>query len=162
VGKLILIVMSNFIIKTKFFVLLVLIIFASCAPPQISDVASDVAPGQTPGAFLFSTIYFILLAFFAYYYIVIRPSQVEEDDKKKFIETLKKNQEVCTSSGIIGRFIQKKDNYIVLEIAPKIEIKVLSSEVSKIPDIEPSKDKNNKDSPNDTSKVQSIKDGKNK
>ncbi len=88
---------------------------------------------QSPGAFLFSTIYFILLAFFAYYYIVVRPSQIEEDDKKKFTESLKKGDEVCTTGGIVGRFVQKKDSIIIIEIAPKVEIRVLSSEVMKKP-----------------------------
>ena len=52
-------------------------------------------------------------------------------------------------------------NYIILEIAPKVEVKVLSSEILKMPELEsPKKDKN--ESSNDSSKSQSAKDSKKK
>jgi preprotein translocase subunit YajC len=122
--------MTLFVGNMKFYLVAILFFLNACVPPEGDASVTQ----QTPGAFLFSTLYFILLAFFAYYYIVIRPSQVEEDDRKKFIDGLKKNDEVCTTGGLIGRFIQKKDSYSVIEIAPKIEIKVLSSELMKKPE----------------------------
>jgi preprotein translocase subunit YajC len=132
----------------KFYLFSCLIFLSACVPPEGDSSAIE----QTPGTFLFSTLYFIILAFFAYYYIVVRPSQVEEDEKKKFIEGLKKNDEVCTTGGIIGRFVQKKDSFILIEIAPKVEIKVLISEIMKRPEQVPAINSENKKKTDDNKK----------
>ena len=91
-------------------------------------VDADAAP--TTSSFLISTLTFISLGFLAFYLLIVKPSQLEEDNKTKFLSSIKKGQEVVISGGMIGRVIQVKDKVATIEIAPKIQVRVLSESVT--------------------------------
>ena len=49
---------------------------------------------------------------------------------KKMVESLNKGDEIVTTGGMLGKINQIGDNFIVLEIAKNIEIKVQKHAVS--------------------------------
>lgn len=107
-------------------IILCLVMFLSgCAMPE----GSQGSAAQSTSGFIFGTVYFILMGFFAYYFIVIKPAQLEDDNKKKFVEGLKKNDEVRTSGGLIGKVVSVKDNIVTLEIAQNVRVRVVAEEV---------------------------------
>jgi preprotein translocase subunit YajC len=122
-------------IAGRLMVCFMIFLVSGCVPPEETGSPGD----QSFGGLMFYTLYFMLMGFFAYYYIVIRPGQQDEEAKKKFVKELKKNDEVCTTGGLVGRVAQVKNATIMLEIAPKLQVKVLASEVHKMPEIENSK-----------------------
>jgi len=136
---------SSSLLKTKqlkpkknfnlFNLLLVLqfILLSSCSNELTGGGLSSEGP-QSLSGFIFGTVYFMLIGFVAYYFIVVKPVQLEDDNKKKFLSGLKKNEEVKTSGGLIGRVVQVKDEVVTLEIAPKIQVKVVASEVQPMSD----------------------------
>ena len=79
---------------------------------------------NSPYQLILNTVYFILLGVFVYYIIVRKPEIAREGALSKFLKGLKKNDEVITSSGIYGRVISVKQDFITIEIAPNVRIKV--------------------------------------
>ena len=59
-----------------------------------------------------------------FYFMMIRPQKKQQTQHRKFLDGLKKGDEVVTQSGIFGRIAGITDSVITLEIAEKIKIKV--------------------------------------
>ncbi len=74
----------------------------------------------------------IIVMFAALYLLFILPQQRAGKKHKKMLEELKKGNKVITSAGMLGEIKLIKDDIIHIEIAPKVEIKVLKSTVTKI------------------------------
>jgi preprotein translocase subunit YajC len=82
--------------------------------------AQAAAPG---GADLMSMLPIILM-FVVLYFIMIRPQMKRAKEHKAMVEALQKGDEVVAAGGVLGRVTKVSDNYVTLEIADKIEIKV--------------------------------------
>jgi preprotein translocase subunit YajC len=74
----------------------------------------------------------LVLIFVIFWFLVIRPQQKKAKEHRTMIGALKKGDEVYTDSGIRGTIINRVDenqNEITLEIAPKVQIRVLRARV---------------------------------
>jgi len=98
--------MSDFFINTA---------WAQSAPPAGSGIGSLLMFG---------------LLFVVFYFFLIRPQMKQAKEHKQMVEALAKGDEVVTSGGLLGRINKVGDNFIVLEIAKDIEVKVQKSAVS--------------------------------
>ena len=77
-----------------------------------------------PRDFIFGTIQFFCFALIVYYLLVLSPARTREESHNKFIKDLKKNDEVITRSGFYARVVGVKPEYITLEIASNVRVKV--------------------------------------
>lgn len=69
---------------------------------------------------------FGLLAVFAvvFYLVLWRPQSKRNKEHKALISSISKGDEVITSGGIAGKVVRVDDDFAVVEIADKIEVKV--------------------------------------
>lgn len=104
---------------------------AACMPPPEGTGAGPAGP-MGPKSFIFSTVYFILMVILVYFVLVIHPARLKQETHDKFVKGLKKNDEVVTSGGIFARIVAVKPEYITLEIASNIKIKVDPSHVQPV------------------------------
>ena len=58
----------------------------------------------------------LVLMFALLYLLMIRPQQKRQKDLKKFVEGIKKGDQVVTSSGILGVVAGLKDNSVILKV----------------------------------------------
>jgi preprotein translocase subunit YajC len=72
----------------------------------------------------------IILMFVIFYFLLIRPQQKRNKEHKEMINTLKKGDRIITSGGIYGRITGIEDNVLQLEIADRVRIKVVRSNVA--------------------------------
>lgn len=72
----------------------------------------------------------IIAIVIVFYFFMIRPQQKKAKDAKKFREALGKGDKVITIGGIHGKIVEIKDQYLVLNIANGVDIKVQKSAVS--------------------------------
>lgn len=72
---------------------------------------------------------FILIGLF-FYFILIRPQQRRHKEQQNFLSKIKRGDEVLTNSGIYGRIEGLTDNFVILEIADKVRIRVVKSQIS--------------------------------
>ena len=75
----------------------------------------------------------ILVVFVAvFYFLVIRPQQRRMKDQQSMISRLASGDEVVTSGGMLGRITEVGDNFITLEIADGVRIKVQKAQVTQL------------------------------
>ncbi|WP_264685233.1 preprotein translocase subunit YajC [Wolbachia endosymbiont (group B) of Parapoynx stratiotata] len=76
----------------------------------------------------------LILIFVVFYFLIIRPNHKKLKEHRRMIDQIKRGDTVITSSGIIGEVnkVDEVNAQLILEIAPKIEIKILKSAISEI------------------------------
>ena len=68
---------------------------------------------------------FIIIAFaLVFYFIVWRPQSKRAKEHKALMSGLNKGDEVVTSGGVAGKITKVTDDFIVVEVADNVEIKV--------------------------------------
>ena len=64
-----------------------------------------------------------------FYLLLIRPQAKRAKEQKQMVEALQRGDEVITNGGILGLIINVSENYVVIEVAPTVEITALKSSV---------------------------------
>jgi preprotein translocase subunit YajC len=90
----------------------------------IADALADAtAPAaQQQGGFV--TILMMVAMFAAFYFLLIRPQQKRAKEHKAMVAALGKGDEVVAAGGLLGRVTAISDNYVTLEIAEGVQVKV--------------------------------------
>jgi preprotein translocase subunit YajC len=95
----------------------------------INDAWAQASPQQGGGtSFIIMMVVFIAI----FYFILIRPQAKQAKEHKAMLESLSKGDEIVTSGGIMGRINKIGDNFIAVEIAKDLEIKVQKHAVSAV------------------------------
>ena len=96
----------------------------SLIPPAWAQSAPESAGSQLP---------FILLmvAIFAmFYFVLFRPQQKKQKEHQALISKLATGDEVVTTGGLLGKITEVGDNFITVEVADGVRIKVQKVNVS--------------------------------
>ena len=94
----------------------------------INDAFAQAASSTQAGADWLSLLPMIgILVIF--YLLLIRPQAKRAKEQKQMVEALQRGDEVITNGGILGLVINVSENYVVIEVAPTVEITVLKSSV---------------------------------
>lgn len=88
---------------------------------------------QQPGAVakLFMMLPMFVIVFFIFYIMVHLPANKEAKLHSDLLNSLKKGEQVVTSSGMIGRVAGIEKDYILLEVAQNVKVKVEPSAVKR-------------------------------
>ncbi len=90
--------------------------------------AQEQAAAPKPSAIeMFAPIIFIFVVF---YFLLIRPQAKKQKEHKKFLEELRRGDEVVTNSGILGKIEAITDSIITLQISDGVNVRVLRSQVA--------------------------------
>lgn len=75
---------------------------------------------------------FVILGGFVviFYFIIWRPQSKRAKEQKALMESIGKGDEVMTTGGILGKVTQVDDNYVVVEVADNVELKMQKSSVA--------------------------------
>ena len=66
----------------------------------------------------------LAMVFAIFYFIVIVPSKRQQKKVQEFVDSLKVNDKVITTSGIFGQIMKLDDQSVQLQVADKVNIKV--------------------------------------
>ena len=72
----------------------------------------------------------IVLIFGVFYFLVMRPQKKQRQEHQKFINSLKKGDEVVSNSGVIGKINAVQERFVMFEISEGTIIKILKSSIS--------------------------------
>lgn len=86
---------------------------------------------QTTGQSPYTSFIFILTMFLVFWLCIIRPQAKRQKEQTKFMSSLKKDDEVVTSAGILGRITKVEENIITIEVGAKVYLRVTRSSISK-------------------------------
>jgi preprotein translocase subunit YajC len=99
----------------------------------IAWAAAAAAPAAGPQSFfdqmLGNPVVPLVMVVAVFYFIVIRPQSQRTSEHQKVVKGLKKNDEVVTNGGIVGRVAEMSDNLITLEIAPNVRVRIERAEI---------------------------------
>ena len=66
----------------------------------------------------------IILMFVIFYFLLIRPQQKRAKEHKAMLESIQRGDEVVTSGGILGRVTGLGDEYLTVEIADNVRVRL--------------------------------------
>lgn len=71
----------------------------------------------------------LVLLFVLLYFLMIRPQAKRAKEHRNMLQALQKGDEVVTSGGTLGKVNNVGDQFVTLEVAPNVEIKVQKQSV---------------------------------
>ena len=78
------------------------------------------APGGTAGLDLILLVVLMVV----FYFFLIRPQLKRAREHRELVSSLEKGDEVVTAGGLLGRINRLTEDFVVLEIAENLEVKV--------------------------------------
>lgn len=82
------------------------------------------------GGSLLGGILPLIVIFVVFYFLLIRPQSKRAKEHKQMVASLSKGDEVVTNGGLLGRISEIDDNFIVIEVAAGVNIKVQRHAIS--------------------------------
>ena len=98
--------------------------------PLISEAWAQGAGGAQGGGTSFLIMMVVLFAIM--YFMLIRPQQKRVKDHRNMVQSLAKGDEVVTNGGTLGRITHVGEQFLTLEIAEGVSIKVQKTAISAV------------------------------
>lgn len=74
----------------------------------------------------------LVVIFVVFYFLLIRPQSKKTKEHKQMVEALTKGDEVVTSGGLLGRITKVGDNFVELDVADGVSVKVQRQAVANL------------------------------
>lgn len=88
----------------------------------ISDaLAENGAAAQQPGFMGFLPLIILVIVF---YFLLIRPQSKRAKEHRNMVSNLAKGDEVVTTGGLLGRIAELDENFVTLEVADNVQVRV--------------------------------------
>lgn len=90
------------------------------------------AAGQPAGPSPMANILLLVGMIVVFYFILIRPQQKRMKEHKSLVSSLKKGDEVVTNGGLLGKLTHVGDNYLTVELADNVTVKLQRGAVAAV------------------------------
>ena len=88
----------------------------------VSDAWAQADSGFSGGGLI--SLLPLVLIFVLFYFLLIRPQQRRQKQHKEMVGSVKKGDEVVTNGGTLGKVTDVNDNFVTVEVAANVNIKV--------------------------------------
>ena len=97
----------------------------------ISDAVAEAAPAAQQADPMTSLIFFggMILIF---YFILIRPQSKRAKEHRALVAGISKGDEVVTNGGILGKITDVSEQYVTLEVADNVQMKIQKQAVATV------------------------------
>ena len=97
-------------------------------------ISTAAAQAQAPAAQgnPFLSMWPMLLIFVVFYFLLIRPQSKRAKEHAAMVAALEAGAEVVTSGGILGKVVELGEQYLTVEIAEGVKVKVQRHTVSQV------------------------------
>ena len=97
----------------------------------IAPAAAQAAPAAQPGG---AMVQFVMMGglVLVFWFLMIRPQMKRQKEHRELLGKLAKGDEVLTSGGVAGRVAEIGDNFIGVEIADNIVVKMQKGAVTAV------------------------------
>ena len=96
----------------------------------IPSAYAQAAGGAQPNAMV--QLLPLILIFVVFYFLLIRPQSKRAKEHKAMVAALAVGDEIVTSGGILGRVTETGDQFLTVEIADGVRVKVQRHTVSTV------------------------------
>jgi len=87
------------------------------------------APGQPSALMQFLPL---VLIFVVFYFLLIRPQTKRAKEHRAMIAALETGAEVVTAGGILGKVVELGDQFVVVEIADGVKVKIQRHTITQV------------------------------
>ena len=101
----------------------------------ISTAFAQTAPAASGGGDMMSSLASmlpLLLMFVVLYFVMIRPQMKRQKEHKALLDKLSRGDEVITSGGIAGTVAEIGDNFVTVEVADGVKVRVQKGAVGNV------------------------------
>lgn len=95
------------------------------------SILSAAAGAGGAGGFLISVMPLVLI-FAVFYFLLIRPQQKKMKEHQGKIGAVKKNDEVVTGGGLVGKAVKVDDEFVEVEIANGVRVKAVKATLTDV------------------------------
>ncbi|MGB0954961.1 MAG: preprotein translocase subunit YajC [Panacagrimonas sp.] len=95
----------------------------------ISPAAAHAAPAAPNPLIQFAPLLILIVVF---YFMLIRPQMKRSKEHKNMLGSLSKGDEIVTSGGVAGKITAIGENYLTVEVAENVSIKIQKPAVSTV------------------------------
>jgi preprotein translocase subunit YajC len=67
-----------------------------------------------------------------FYFLLVRPQQRKAKETQEMLDGLRVNDDIVTTGGLHGKIVRLADKVLVIEIAPKVQVKIDRPAVSHV------------------------------
>ncbi len=96
----------------------------------IASAHAQAAGGAQPNALL--QMLPLLLIFVVFYFLLIRPQTKRAKEHKAMVAALGAGDEVVIAGGVLGRIVETGDQFLTVEIASGVQVKVQRHTVTSV------------------------------
>jgi preprotein translocase subunit YajC len=96
--------------------------------PEAMAQGAPAAPAGSGATPLIMMAVFVVI----FYFLLIRPQQKKQKEHQAMLAKITVGDEVVTAGGILGKVIEVGDNFLTLEIADNVRIKVQRFQVTSL------------------------------
>ncbi len=96
------------------------------APAHAQAAAAASAPS------MMSTLLFPIILVAIMYFLMIRPQMKRQKEHRAMLEKLSKGDEVITSGGMAGTVINIGENFITVEVAAGVQLRVQKGSITSV------------------------------
>ena len=90
----------------------------------ISNAYAANAPTGSAGGDPLTGMLFFVGMIVIFYFLLIRPQQKRAKEHRKMVEAIGKGDEVVTNGGVLGKIVEVGEQYLTVEIADGVKIKL--------------------------------------
>jgi preprotein translocase subunit YajC len=99
----------------------------SLIPDAMAQGAAPAGPGGS-----FGFLGMMVLMFVIFYFLLIRPQQKKQKEHQAMLKQLAAGDEVILAGGILGRIVELGEQFLTIEIADNVRIKVQRFQVTTV------------------------------
>jgi preprotein translocase subunit YajC len=98
----------------------------------VQDAFAEQAPAAAAAPPGFESMFFVLALFVVFYFMMIRPQMKRQKEHRRMVAEIKAGDEVVVAGGLAGRVARVTDQYLTVEIADGVEVKVQKQAVGQL------------------------------
>jgi preprotein translocase subunit YajC len=100
--------------------------------PFISDAMAQAPAGAPAGGSPMSMMIFMGIFIVIFYFLLIRPQQKKAKEHQAMLAKIAAGDEVVTAGGILGKVVETGEQFLTIEIADNVRIKVQRFQVASL------------------------------
>lgn len=90
----------------------------------ISSAYAQGAPAAGQAQPMWQALLFPALLVFVFYFLLIRPQSKRAKEHRAMVAALEVGAEIATAGGILGKVIETSEQFVTVEIADGVQVKV--------------------------------------
>ena len=98
----------------------------------INSAHAQAAGGSGGGQSVMSAMLLPVLLLVVFYFLLIRPQNKRAKEQREMLSKITAGDEVTTTGGILGKVIEVGEQFLTLEIANGVSVKLQKNQVSQL------------------------------